>query len=338
MSVGLDIGSRTIKIVELYKEKAGWKLRASGVIGYTGTPPENIKQDSEFAGLGQAIKKLHKEANISSKEVVVALPEAQVYTRTIKFPLLTDSEIASAVKWEADQYIPIPLDEAVIQHQILERRENTHPPEVIVLLVAAPRKLVEKFQKIVHMAGLTLVVVETQLMALVRSLAPTDQVVLIVDFGAHSTNIAISKNGQLSFSRTITTAGEAFTRAIAQSLGIEKQQAEEYKKTYGLSVSQLEGKVKGALDPVFRLVADEMKKAIQYYQGEEKGDSPNFIILTGGTAGMPEVVSLLTKLLGLEVVVGNPFSKIAVDPQAAELLSGYAPLYSISVGLAMRGD
>jgi type IV pilus assembly protein PilM len=338
MSVGLDIGSKTVKIVELSKDRSKWNLRSSGIVGYSGVPPEKVKDDKELAPLAGVIKKLHKEAKISTKEVTIALPETQVYTRPIKFPLLTDSEIASAVRWEAEQYIPIPLEEAIVQHQVLERKEDVTPAEVLVLLVAAPRNVVEKYQRLVELSGLTLIAAETELVALTRSLAPKEETVLIADFGARSTNLAIAKNGKLSFSRSIATGGDAFTRAIAQGLGIDRQQAEEYKRIYGLSSKHLEGKVKGALDTIFRLVADEMRKAIQFYQSEEQGDSPNFLILSGGAAGMPDSVSVLTKLLGLEVAIGNPFRNIVVDQEAAKSLSGYTPLYSISVGLALRGD
>lgn len=337
MNVGIDIGSKTIKIVELDKEGSKWKLRASGIIGYNGETPEDIKDEKDLATISAIIKKLHKEAKISSKNVNVSLPETQVFTRTIKFPLLTDAEIASAVKWEAEQYIPIPISDAVVQHQIIEKREDTTPPQVLVLLVAATRSLIEKYVKIIHMAGLMPVSLETELMALVRALAPPDQTNLIVDFGAQSTDIAIVKNGQLAFSRSIPTAGEAFTRAVAQILGVEKQQAEQYKKTYGLMGGQLEGKIKGALDPVFRMVADEIRKAMHFYQTEEKGSKPQSLILAGGTAGMPEVVNVLTRILGLEVIVGNPFARIAVDPKVSKTVAMYAPLYSVAVGLAMRG-
>lgn len=338
MSVGLDIGSKTIKMVELAKDGGKWKLRSSGVVGYSGNPIEHMQDEKELTALAGLIKKLHKESNVSSKEILIALPEPQVFTRTIKFPLLTDQEVNSAVKWEAEQYIPIPVSEAIIQHQILERRENASPPEVIVLLVAAPRVLVEKYVKVVQAAGLTVIGVETELMSLVRALAPVDQTVLLVDFGARSTDIAIAKNGLLSFSRSIPTAGEAFTRAVAQSLGVEQKQAEEYKKTYGLSGSKLEGKISGALSPIFRLVADEIKKASQFYQTEEKGDSPQSIILSGGTAGLPEAISTLSKNLGLEVVVGNPFAKVVLDPETAKKIAPYAPLYSIAMGLALGGE
>lgn len=334
--VGLDIGSKTIKIVEVTKEGNTFRLRGSGVIGFQGVTPDKATDANELTSLATVIKKLHKEAGISSKDVAIALPEAQVFTRTVKFPPLTDQEIASAVKWEAEQYVPIPIADAIVQHQIIERRDNVAPPEVVVLLVAAPKNLVEPYTRVVQMAGLSVVGVETELIALSRSLAPQNQTVLLVDFGARSTDIAIVKNTQLTFTRTIPTAGEAFTRAVAQGLGVELSQAEEYKRAYGLSGSQLEGKIKVALDPIFRIVVDEMKKAIHFYQSEDKGEAPKSIILSGGTAGMPETISLLTRMMGIEVIIGNPFARIAVDPEAAKSLAPFAPLYSIAVGLALR--
>lgn len=338
MSVGIDIGSKTIKIVELAKENNLWKLKGSGIVGYTGLTPDKLKDEKEMASMAAIIRRLHKEARISSTDISVALPESLVFTRIIKLPLLTEEEIASAIKWEAEQYIPIPINEAVVQHQVLERMESSSPPQVSVLLVAAPKNMVEKYVKVLNMAGLNASTVETELISLTRALGPRDKTVMLIDFGAKSTDIAISKNGMLSFSRSIPTAGDAFTRAVSQSLGIEYQQAEEYKRTYGLSGSQLEGKIRQALDPIIRIVSDEIRKAIQYYQTEEKGQPPTSIVLSGGTAGLPEAISFLTKLLGVEIVLGNPFAGISLDPQAAKSLAAYAPLYSIAVGLALGGE
>lgn len=336
MAIGLDIGSKTIKVVELSEEKNGWKLKASGIAGYKGTPPDIASGEKELVPLVSTIKKLFKDARISRRDVVVSLPEPQVSTRAVKFPLLTESEVASAVKWEAEQYIPFPIEEAVVQHQIIEKRENSSPPEAVVLLVAATKALVEKYSRLTQMAGLNLTAVETDLLALTRSLAPKDQTVLIVDFGARSTNIAVSRKGYVSFSRSIPTAGEAFTRAIAQSFNIENLQAEEYKRNYGLSEGQLEGKVRKALDPVFRLIADEIKKAIRFYQNEEPNDPPKYVVLSGGSAAMPDVAPFLAHFLGLEVNVGNPFANVKVDQAAQNAIKGYAPFYSIAAGLAMR--
>lgn len=336
--VGLDIGSKTIKIVDLSKQGDRFALSASGIVGYQGTSVEKMTDEKEMSSLGQIIKKLHDQAGVSGKDVVVSLPEQQVFTRTIKFPMLTDAEIASAVKWEAEQYIPIPVAEAIIQHSILLRNEKSVPPGVVVLLVAAPRTVVEKYTKIVSLAGLNPVAVETELIALCRALAPPQRTVLLVDLGASSTDIAIARDGLLSFSRSIPIAGEAFTRAVSQGLGVTGPQAEEYKKTYGLTQSQLEGKVKGALDPVLRLVVDEIKKAISYYQTEEKGEAPTAVIISGGSSGMPQIISAMTDLLGMEVIIANPFTRVVADPEVAKTLAPYAPLYSVAVGLAMREE
>jgi len=335
---GLDIGSKTIKIVELQKEGESYSLTASGIVGYSGTSIEKMTDEKEMAALAQIIKKLHAETGVSSRDVAIALPEPQVFTRTIKFPMLTDAEVASAVKWEAEQYIPIPINEAIIQHTILLRNEKATPPEVLVLLVAAPRTVVEKYTKVVTMAGLTPIAVETELIALTRALAPPGRTVLLVDLGAGSTDIAIARDTLLSFSRSIPIAGEAFTRAVSQGLGITVPQAEEYKKTYGLEASQLEGKVKSALDPVVRLVVDEIKKAISYYQTEEKGEAPGAMIISGGSSGMPEIITTLTSLLGIEVLVANPFKNVRTDEETAKKLTPFAPLYSVAIGLAEGGE
>jgi type IV pilus assembly protein PilM len=334
--VGLDIGTRTIKIVELEKEGASFSLSASGIVGFSGNSVEKIVDDKEMSTFAQVIKKLHSETGAGGNDVVLAIPEQGAFTRTVTFPLLTDAEIASAVKWELEQYIPIPASEAISQHIILERNEKSSPPSVLVLLVAAPRVLVEKYTKLVQMAGLNPIAVETELVALTRALAPPDKTILLVDLGANSTDIAIAKNSMLCFSRSIPLAGEAFTRAVSQGLGVNTTQAEEYKKTYGLVSSQLEGKVKTALDPVLRLVVDEIKKAISFYQSEQKGEAPTAVQVSGGTSGMPQIITSLTELLGIEVSVANPFSKVKMDPETAKKLAPYAPLYSVATGLAMR--
>ena len=120
-------------------------------------------------------------------------------------------------------------------------------------------------------------------------------------------------------------------------MGVEEKQAEQYKIAYGLSDKHLEGKIKAVLDPVFRLVADEIRKAIYFYQADEKGATPSSVIIAGGSAAMPEIVSAIIKFINLEVIVGNPFNKIIVDPEAQKTLALYSHLYSVAVGLAMRG-
>jgi len=338
MALGLDIGSKTIKVIELTRERNSYRLKASGIFGYNGKPPDLIESDKEAFELATAIRKLVKEARVSSKEVNIALPEFQVYTRTVKYPLLTDSEIASAIEWEAEQYIPIPKKEAIIDHQVLERREDASPPQVLVLLVATPKQVVERYIKVIEMAGLRVNFVETELFSLVRALAPADKTVIIVDFGARSTDIAVAKNGVLYFTRSITTAGQVLTRTLSKTLDIEEKQAEEYKKAYGLSSQRLEGKIREILEPIVRIVSDEIKKTIQFYSSEQKGEKPQGVIITGGSSAMFEVTNFFAKDLGLEIVVGNPFANIEAESSVKKILSDYVNYYSVAVGLAMREE
>jgi type IV pilus assembly protein PilM len=338
MSVGLDIGSRTLKVIELTKEKGANILKSAGLIGYSGINIDESLNQKAVSEIASVIKKLFHDTKISAKSVTISLPETKVFSRLLKFPLLNDQEIASAVKWEAEEYIPIPVNDAVIEHTILERQENVNPPQVLVFLVATLKALVDKYVEIINLAGFEVEGVETELMSIVRSTALPGKSIVVVDFGAQSTGIAVAKNEELYFSRSIPTAGDAFTRAVAQSMGVSLEQAEEYKKTYGLAPSKLEGKVGFALGPIMNVVIEEIKKAIHYYQLEIKGTEPTKIVLAGGSAGIPGIVPEFAKKTGIEVEVANPFSKISVDPKSVKTLANYAPLYAVAAGLALRGE
>lgn len=334
--VGIDIGSKSIKIIELTKSGNSWQMKSSGAVGYTGNSPDKTTDDKELEAVADILKKIIVQIGTTSKDVNLALPESLVFTRVIKFPLLSEEEISAAVKWEAEQYIPIPVSEAVVQYSLLEKNEKTQ--QTSVLLVAAPKNIVEKYVKVIRLAGLTPVSAETELTALARSLSPDTGVSMLLDLGSSATDMSVIKDGKVVFTRSIPVAGDAFTRSVAQGLGINPQQAEEYKKTYGLDPNQLEGKVKSALEPVFKMVVDEIKKAIHFYQSDDKGEAPTSVVITGGASIMPGIVPYLTENLGIETVVGDPFSKISLDPETLKSLAPYSSIYGTAIGLAMRED
>lgn len=334
--IGIDIGTKSIKIIELVKSGTSWQLKSSGAVGYTGVSPDKAQTNDELNAIAEVLKKVVAQIGASSKEVNLSLPESLVFTRIIKFPPLTDEEVSAAVKWEAEQYIPIPVVDAVVQYTILER--NSVTSETSVLLVAAPKTVVKKYVDVVRFAGLTPVSAETELTAMARSLSPDKGVSMLIDLGSSATDMSIIKDTKIVFTRSIPVAGEAFTRAVSQGLGITPQQAEEYKKTYGLSSDQLEGKVKLALEPVLKMVIDEIKKAVHFYQSDEKGDTPTSVVITGGASVMPDIVPFLAENLGIETIVGDPFAKIAIDPETLKKLIPYSSIYSTAVGLAMREE
>jgi len=329
---GLDIGTSTIKLVQLQKSGPKWQLVAAGI---TTAPPKGMASDAEpdLNEVAVAVKKLVAQTRPTTKEVAVALPDAQVSSQLVTLPYLSENELTAAIPWEAEQYLPIPLEEAEVRHQVVFADKDQNKTQV--LLVAAPKMLVQKYSQVLESAGLSLVAAETELMALSRVVTPPSKTVVLVDFGASSTNIGIIWHSQLIFTRSIPTAGEALTRAISSTLSLDPHQAEEYKKAYGLSRKQLEGKVKQALQPIFMVITEEIRKAIAHYQTQMAGGQIHLIVLSGGTAGLPEAAPTLAQSLGIEVVVGNPLSQIEPSTQS-QALAGYEPLYAIAVGLAQK--
>lgn len=337
---GLDIGSTSIKAVQLGRQGANFSLLAAGI---TPAPGQGIESGNprDLEALGIAVKKLVSDTKITAKDVAISLPESKVYTRLINFPQLTDEEVASAIAWQAEPYIPIPISEASLSHQVVSREEpaNGKPGKTSVLLVATHKALIKKYIDVATIAGLNVIHVASELLALSASLAPANQTVLLADIGAASTDFAIVRSGQLLVSRSVATGGHVLTRAVSVGLSVDTQRAEEYKKSYGLNSTYLEGRVKAALEPVFKVIVDEAKKTIQFYRSEAgREDQVSAVILSGGTAGISNCTSYLADSLKIEVLVGDPFAGVAKNDQVAKSLATWAPLYGIAVGLAKYSD
>ncbi len=275
-------------------------------------------------------------AKQQSLSALFPLPQDQVFTQVITLPQLSEDELLSALKWEAEQYVPIPLSEVTLSHQIIGQVKENAKQKIEVLLAAAPTRLIDKILMVLRTAGLNPLSLEIEIMALARSLiAPSPEAVMIVDLGAKATDFAVVENGQVIFVRSIATAGEALTRAISFNLNLDPHQAEAYKKAYGADPRQLEGKVKGAIEPVIEAIVNEMEKIIQFHQVEKK-KIINRVVLTGGTANLPEISSLLAKKLNLEIQIGDPFSRLVKDNLVSKVPAVDIPLYAIATGLAMK--
>jgi type IV pilus assembly protein PilM len=246
-----------------------------------------------------------------------------------------DDEVKQALQWQVEQYIPIPADRAVWSYQIIRKDQATGGMEV--LLVAAAKNLVNAYLTILEQADMEVVAMETELMATARAEIPTDlPLSLIVDIGSKSTDVGVIQKGQLVFARTIATAGDAFTRAIQTSLGLDVAQAEQYKNTYGFKADKLNGKLAEAMKPVLNVIAGEIKKTADFYTSKHSGEQISLVTLSGGVSVLPDMVSVLSGMLGMEVSVGNPFIKLVMDKNQSETLAGSGPIYGVAIGLAMR--
>ncbi|HEV2339279.1 MAG TPA: type IV pilus assembly protein PilM [Patescibacteria group bacterium] len=334
---GLDIGSASIKAVWLSVETNTYFLSGVGIVP---APEKGMRSESPLdqEELAQAIRSVMVQAGITTKYVAVALPENQVYTRVIEMPNLSDKELVSAIYWEAEQYIPVPLNTVTIDYKILRRSEKTDTAgKMDVLLVGAPTVLIDKYVKILSLSGLVISSIETEILSVIRStiLGPRAPSSLLITIGAVSTSLAIVRNGVIVFAYSIPTGGVALTRAIAADFGFSLQQAEQYKQAYGLSEKTLGGKIAQAAQPVLSLILTEVRKAIAFYTEKFPDDPVRQVLLAGGSAKLPGLTVYLANALGIETVVTNPW-KILGKQEVPKNIIDNASEYAVAVGLAMR--
>ncbi len=342
ITVGLDIGASSIKVVALSKDKNQFKLVSLGSIA---SPRPGIlsEDDADLEVLANTIKQLFSAVKIDQKEVIAALPESRVFTRVIDdLPYLTDNELSSAIIYAAEEFIPMPLTDVNLNWQVLIRsKEKTGNTRTIVLVIASPKKIVLKYVRILDMAGLRPKTLETDILAITRSLVGNNLFspsTLIIQLGATTTDFTAVSKGLIWLTRSISTGGMALTRALAQHFNFEINQAEQYKKVYGLVEDQLEGKLFEALKPVVDIIAGEGRRIIQAFNIKYPQNPVKRVVLSGGGAKMQGLIVYLANALGLEVQEADPWYSIEKDKSAALKLAQDAPSYSVAVGLALRED
>lgn len=332
---GIDIGTSSIKLVQVVQESGKKRLVAAAVAS---TPPPGMSSDSvsDLAKVAEALKKLVSDARATTTQVVSSLPEAGVHVEVVDMPPMSESELSSAIVWEAEQVIPFQISDSEISWQMVEAL-SPNSNRIKVLLAASPKTVVEKFASVLTEAGLSPQAMEPESISAARALGNFPSGAgLIVGLGASQTTISVVSKGIVMVSRSMPTGGEVITRSLASYLNLDVAQAEEYKKAYGLLENQLEGKVRQALVPVVDIILGEIRKVIEFFQTKNDGQKISIAVLTGGGAGLPDLVSYLARGLGVEVVVGDPFSTFTKDDKMNKMLSGYGPLYGVAAGLALR--
>lgn len=339
-SFGLDIGLGTIKAVELSLSKNSVNLVACII---SPTPPKGMISESpgDEEEMANALKKAVNDAGINSKSVNIALPDNQVYSKVIEMPYMSDRELSSAIYWEAEQYMPIPLATVSLTWQVITRPPKpTSSDKMRVLMVGAPSNVVKKYQKIIGLAGFSISTMETEILSTVRALtfyqplnlnAPS----IILNIGDISTSLAIIVGPELLFLYTLPVGGQAINRAISADFGLSNIQAEEYKRTYGIRNNPMGAKIGQATEPILNTILAEVKKAIIYYSEKHPENKIAQIVLSGETAKVPGIDIFFADASGIETVVGNPWKTVTSGNIPKEIISN-APSYSIAVGLALR--
>jgi len=343
--LGIDIGTSAIKIVELSIRRNRKNLENYGeakskfLFGKyyrTSKGTEIFLSDNEIA---DATKQIIKEAGIEIKEATFALPYFASFFTRFDLPPMTKEELPEAVRFEARQYIPLPLSEVTLDWQILKEKViSGKQKQFRILLVAVPKRTVEQYQEIAKSAGLEKFALEAEIFALIRALIKEREeekkVVCLVDIGARTTSVSIVERGELFISHSFDTfSGNILTAQVSRSLNISLEEAEELKIKFGMVDESQNLRI--ILQP---LVDDLVKKIEKIFSNYEKGDGTQIemIILTGGGSQLKGLKDYIGFETSKETKIGNPFENIFYPPILEEKIKKISTSYSVAIGVAGR--
>jgi len=326
---GLDIGYENIKVVELKKSGSMFKLVSFGCSPSPKEPfdKERIKDKKALVG---AIVQAVSDHRIGAKTVVSALPESLVFTKIIQLPKMKMEELQTVVPREAVNFIPLEPAQTYLDFQIVSATINN---SYEILVVAAPKTLVNDFIETLKMARLSPFCLETKPIANTRALIPknTQEAILILDLGALATSLTIYDKGAIKLTVTFPLGGKLFTEKIASTLSIKMEEAEEKKKTIGITKTGAEIK-KGLEEPLGALI-DETVSGLNYYKKHNEKAKISKIILTGGGAAMPGICGFFEEKIGIKTEVGNPWQAIKNPPKEKQTV-----IFTTAIGMAMRQE
>ncbi len=331
---GLDIGTNALRAVHL-KRSGNKPVMAS--YGQLVLPPGLTTSDSpaDVTKTAGFIKQLVKDAHISTKYVVAGVPSTKVFATIISTPKLSHGDLAKAIQLQADQYVPMDVKDVKLDWYVIGPGKT--PEEQEVLLVAAPNHVTQKYVGLCEQAGLELVALEPNALALARAVVqPNDLAVLVLDVGSLTSDISIVQANVPKLLRSVNVGGTIFVRAVAQKLGLDEVQADQFTKKFGLTQTKLEGQVFKAIQPSMDQLMGEVDKSIKFYLEQYPQIKLEKIVLTGGTASLPEMPTYISTATGLPVEIANSWLKVSYPADMQNTLMGISTSYGVAAGLAER--
>jgi type IV pilus assembly protein PilM len=333
---GLDIGFNTIKVIQVGDEKQP-RVHGYGVANFEASAiKEGVIEDYE--ALARAAMELFSKniiGTISTKRVAATIPAAKAYSRVMSVPAkLGKKELDEAVHTEAEQYIPMPIDELYLDYMTNSVRGDNKE----VLVVAVPKNIVDSYMRFFELIGLEVCTLETTISAASRIIADAensnDVPTILIDLGSLSVDLTVFDK-VLVVNGTIPGGGDDFSNRIAEKLGVDKAEANTLKTKYGLGVSKKQTEIREALKPQLDSLVKEIRRVVRYYEDRTEGKSTiGQIITMGGGANMPGLVDYMTDSLRIPTRMCNFWGKFDFHklqpPHEAE-----RSLYVTAVGAAI---
>lgn len=339
--LGIDVGTASVKVVELSRWGQGKTLENYGQIQSASLfkePFRNVEKGSYLLSnyfVSRAITAVLNEAKIKTRSAIFSIPDFSTFCTSFELPPMTSKEISSAVYYNASQYIPLPVTETTLDWKLIGGTPGDKKSPLKIFLVAIPNQTIQDYQKVAQMAGLELYAVEAEAMGLTRSLIRENKnCVCLVDIGAQSTTINIIDNKYLKKSYSFDFSGSQLTYSIASALGLGRVEADELKNREGLNTSKEE--ISKTLYLLIDPLIFEVKKILSDFYQQEKRDA-EAIYLTGGTAALPGLKEYFAEVLKKKVEIPNCFSELLYPPILGKTLEKMAPGFSVATGVALGG-
>ncbi|MGB2791696.1 MAG: type IV pilus assembly protein PilM [Candidatus Moraniibacteriota bacterium] len=339
--LGIDFGTSYIKAVELTLRKGLPELVNYGYIEMSFTEGKNaaLAAQSPEKSIHDYLGALLKTFMPKAKAINMALPGFSGLITLIELPEMEAKELDQAIQFEAHKYIPAPLEDVAFSWEVISQNgksgDVSGKKTMEVLLVAALKKEVSKFERYIDGIGMPVDLLELEIFSLARAVSG-DKVgsSLIVDIGSRATNLVLVRDGDVRLNRSLNTGGNEITSTLSEGLGISWERAEELKCGTKDFLTQPESAlVFSTLD----VITSEVRRIFTMYAAKEGSDALREIILSGGTAKMQGLPAYLTNLFHVPVSIADPWQGIQVADALRPVVGKLGPSFAIAVGLALGG-
>jgi type IV pilus assembly protein PilM len=334
---GLDIGYSTIKIVQLERSAKKINLGAFGLIDFN---PSAIKNGEiiDINKVAEATRNLIDKklvGRLSADRIADSLPVLHAFTRIINLPVMDEKDVKEAIELEAEQYIPVPINDLYLDYQLVEKTAESQD----FLVSAAPRRVVDSYISLFNQLELDVVALEPSILSVARVVQNSEDLTsptLVIDFGAMTTDLIIYSGSTVRVTGTIKFGGDTITQAIMRRFNLSQDEALNLKKKHGLDFSDKQGEIVSALAPSLNFLATEIKKIIRYFEERDKDQTTKIdqIIILGGGANMPGFSTFLTSELRIPTRLISVW--LNIDRGHIETPStGDTSIFATATGLAL---
>ena len=339
--VGVDIGSSSVKAVELRGKGGDFQLLS---LGYEGLQPDSVVdgQIMELNAVSTAIGNIFNEHKIKTTQVAAGVNGHSVIVKNIVLPQMTEDELQESFAWHAEEHIPFDISDVNLDYHVT----GSTPDAIQVLLAACKRDKVANLKQTIQLAGKQPAVIDVDAFALQNCYElnydpQPGHIVALLNIGAATTNINILNGARSVFTRDATFGGNQYTSLLQKELGLTFDQAERVKRGMPLPDDVEHREIEPILDTVSDILALEIQKTMDFYRATvEDGESAvQQILVSGGGSKLKGLVEFLSKRFEIPVEMFDPFRKIRVDSRGfdPEYMREIVPEMAIAVGLALRG-